>query len=182
MLVQRVPAKRRVAWVEASHGVETALIKGGVDVLGFVDDEQEGGGGADDVGFGVTGEEGNTGLIDYADELAFFAPEVGGEGVAGEDLIEADDGVDGLGFVGGVDGDHAEGKFGIGVEQVGHELDDELVLAGLAGKDDDDGVAVAVKDGFGQAGKGGDLVGPELEAGGFADKRGHSNEVGGGCH
>ena len=74
----------------------------------------------------------------------FLRQRIGGERVAGEDLIEADDGVDGLGFVGGVDGYHAEGKFGIGVEQIGHELDDEFVLAGLAGKDDDDGVAVAV--------------------------------------
>ena len=56
------------------HGMETALVKGGVDVLGFVDDEQQGGGGTNDVGFGVTGEEGYAGLIDEAHELAFFAP------------------------------------------------------------------------------------------------------------
>jgi len=32
------------------HGQEFALVEGGGDVLGFVDDEQEGGGGTDNVG------------------------------------------------------------------------------------------------------------------------------------
>ena len=47
-----------------SHGNELALVEGGGNVLGFVDDEKEGGGGADDVGLGVTGEEGNASLTD----------------------------------------------------------------------------------------------------------------------
>ena len=81
-------------------------------------------------------------------------PAPGGEGVTRKDLIETDEGVEGLGFVGGVDGDHAERKSGVGVSQVGHELDEKFVLAGLAGKDDDDGVAVLVVDGLSRLARG----------------------------
>ena len=125
-----------------SHRNELTLVEGGGNVLGFIDDEEQGGGGADDVGFGVTGEEGNARLTDQAHEVAMLAPATGSEGVAGEDLIEAEQGVEGLGFVGGVDGNHAERKFFVEVKKVSHELDEEFVLAGLAGEDDDEGVTV----------------------------------------
>jgi len=42
-----------------------------------------------------------------------FAPAPGGEGVFVEKLVETEEGIDGLGFVGGVDGDDADREFGI---------------------------------------------------------------------
>jgi len=105
-------------------------------------------------------------------------PAPGGEGVTRKDLIEAEEGVEGLGFVGGIDGNHAERKPGVGVSQVGHELDEEFVLAGLAGKDDYDGVAELVVDGCEQAGKGGDLIGAQMETGGAVDEGGNPREDG----
>jgi len=163
----------------SSHGQEFALVEGGEDVLGFVDDEKQRGSGTDDVGFGITGEEGNTGLVEQAHEITAFAPGFGGEGIAGEDLIEAQDGIGGLRLVGGVDGNDAEGEIGIGIETVCHELNEEFVLAGLAGKDDDKGVAMVVEDGIEEAVDGGDLVGTQGEIGGVPDKSGQTGEEGG---
>ena len=107
------------------------------------------------------------------------APEAGGEGVAGDDLVETEEGGGGLGFVGGVDGDEGDGEILVGIEQVDHELDEELVLAGLAREDDDDGVAELVGDGVEEAGEGGDLVGTQAEPGGGADEFGQAGEEGG---
>jgi len=43
------------------HGEELAVVATGEDVLGLIDDEEEGGSIADDVGVGIAGEEGDTG-------------------------------------------------------------------------------------------------------------------------
>lgn len=105
-------------------------------------------------------------------------PAPGGEGVTRKDLIETDEGIEGLGFVGGVDGDHAERKPGVGVSQVSHELDEKFILTGLAGEDDDDGVAELVIDGSEQAGKGGNLIRTQLETGCSTDESRHAGEEG----
>jgi len=152
------------------------LVEGGEDVLGFIDDEQQGSGGTDDVGLGVTGEEGNAGLVEQAHEISTFAPGFCCEGILCEDLIEAQDGIGGLGFVGGVDGNDAEGEVGIGIKAVSHKLDEEFVLAGLAGKDDDEGVAVMVEDGIEEAVDGGDLVGTQGKTGGVPDESRQAGE------
>ncbi|OGN74883.1 MAG: hypothetical protein A2X25_00965 [Chloroflexi bacterium GWB2_49_20] len=65
---------------------------------------------------------------------------------------------------------------GIDIKHVDHELDEELVLAGLAGEDNDDGVAIAISNGIMQTGDGGDLIGAQLEAGGMLDEGGHAGE------
>jgi len=161
------------------HGQEFALIEGGEDVLGFVDDEQQGSGGTNDIGLGVSGEEGNAGLVEQAHEISTFAPGFGGEGILCENLIEAQDGIGGLGLVGRVDGNDAEGEVRIGIEAVCHELDKEFVLAGLAGKDDDEGIAVVVEDGIEQAVDGCDLVGTQRQTGGMPDESGQTGEEGG---
>ena len=107
-----------------------------------------------------------------------LAPATSGDWIAGKDLIEPEDGVESLGFVGGVDGNHAEGKFGVKIEEVSHELDEELVLARLAGEDDDEGVAVLVEDGILQAGDGSGLIGTQVDAGSVTDEGRHAGEEG----
>ena len=161
------------------HGMDTVLVEGGRDILGFIDDEEGGGGSADDAGGGVPGEEGDTSLIDAADVAAMLAPAMGKEGVVLKKLIEAEEGVESLRFVGGVDKDDAGGEGREEVEKVGGEVEEELVLAGLAREDDDDGVAELVGDGVEEAGEGGDLVGTQAEPGGGADEFGQAGEEGG---
>lgn len=141
-----------------SHGQELALVVGRGDILGFVDDQQEGSGCADDIGGGVAGEERDASEVEQAHEVTVLAPAPGGEGVAGEELVEAEEGVEGLGFVGGIDDDDADGELGVEVEEVIEEVEDELVLAGLAGEDDDDGVTEVVVDGVEERGDGGELI------------------------
>ena len=58
------------------HGAEVFVVLGGVEVLGLVDLEGEGGGEADDVGAGVAGEEEDAGLAE-ADDVAVLLMPVG---------------------------------------------------------------------------------------------------------
>ena len=150
------------------HGMDTVLVEGGRDILGFIDDEEEGGGSADDAGGGVPGEEGDTSLIDAADVAAMLAPAMGKEGVVLKKLIEAEEGVESLRFVGGVDKDDAGGEGREEVEKVGGEVEEELVLAGLAGEDDGESIAAVIEDGIEDGLEGGGLVGTEGDAGGAA--------------
>jgi len=90
------------------HGEELAVIATRKDVLGLVDDEEEGGGIADDIGTGIAGEEGDAGTTKQAGEGADLAPAPPGETVVVEEVIEALDGLEGLGAIGGIDDDDTE--------------------------------------------------------------------------
>ncbi len=145
------------------HGADLFVPLGDGYVLGFVTLEEGGGGGADDVGGGRAGEEEDAGGAVAVDVALFFFPGAAGEVVALEDALEAAHGVEGLGLPGGGDFDDlgvVEVKDG---EEVGFDLRLELVLAGLAGKDDDEGEAAAVEDGVDDGLGDFELVGAEGE-------------------
>ncbi len=77
---------------------------------------------------------------------------------------EAIHGVEGLGAKGGLGADDRSAAFCEAGKEVENQVGEELVFAGLAGKDDDEGIAIAGEDGF-QDGLGGvDLIGIEPHA------------------
>ena len=67
-----------------------------------------------------------------------------GEGVAIQAALEAKHGVEGLRFVGGGDGDDLDILRGEEAQEPGFDMRLSLVLAGLAGEDDDKGETEAV--------------------------------------
>ena len=146
------------------HGGDVFVVAVDEDILGFVDFEEEVGGGADNVGAGLTGEEEETGLTEAVDVAMLTGPTTTGELVGIEHALEAAHGVEGLGLPGGGDFDHFGGEASKAGEEVGFELGLELVLAGLAGEDDDKAEAAGVEDGIDDGAGDGDLVGAEGEA------------------
>ena len=60
--------------VGGGHGGEAFVVDGGGDVLGFVHDEQGPGGGADDVGMRLSGEEEGAGAMDAEDVTGLTFP------------------------------------------------------------------------------------------------------------
>jgi hypothetical protein len=141
------------------HGPEVAGELVGVDVLGFVDLEQEGGGGADDGGGGIGGEEGDAGvaedelvavlLLGLEDDLVAVGVAAGerGELPGGpEQRLEALHGRSDLGAEGGGGLDEGVAGGGVAGEETGLEVGGELVLAELAGHHDGEGGAEAVED------------------------------------
>jgi len=147
------------------HGGDVFVVAFDEDVLGFVDLEEEVGGGADDVGAGLAGEEEEAGLAEAVDVAMLAGPTAAGELVGIKDALEAAHGVEGLGLPGGGDFDHFDGVGGKTGKEVGFELGLELVLAGLTGEDDDEAEAAGVEDGIDDGAGNGDLVGAEGEAG-----------------
>ena len=91
------------------HGGDVFIVAVDEDILGFVDFEEEVGGGADNVGAGLTGEEEETGLTEAVDVAMLTGPTTTGELIGIEDTLEAAHGVEGLGFPGGGDFDHFGG-------------------------------------------------------------------------
>jgi len=150
----------------SGHGEELAVIATGEDVLGLVDDEEEGGGIADDVGVGIAREEGNTGTTEETGKGADLAPAPPGETVVVEEVIKALDGLEGLGAIGGIDNDDADVVGRIEVEEVGLEVEEKFILAGLAGEDHGEGVTRAGEDGFEEGLENRGLVGTKDDPGG----------------
>jgi hypothetical protein len=147
------------------HGGEAPVIDGAGDVLGFVDDEEAVGGGTDDIGGGVTGEVGDAGEA-VAVDVSMLAVEARfvEEATLKGALFEAVHGVNGLGVEGGLDADDGAADLAQAGEEEEDEVRDHLVLAGLAGKEDDEGFTVAGEDGAGDGFGGADLVGAEADA------------------
>jgi len=87
--------------VAGGHGGELAVINGRADILGFVDGEECGGGGAGGLGDGTAAEEMDESLIQADNKACLGAPATGGEGIAVEAALEAADGIETLGFQGG---------------------------------------------------------------------------------
>ncbi len=156
------------------HGGDVFIVALDEDVLGFVHFEEEVGGGADDVGAGLTGEEEEAGLTEAVDVAMLTGPTTAGELIGIEDAFQAAHGIEGLGFPGGGDFDQLGGKAGEASEEVGFDLGLELVFAGLAGKDDHEAEAAGVEDAIYHGAGNGDLVGAEGEA---ADEGGKGGGV-----
>ncbi len=147
-----------------SHGREALVVNGLIDVLGFVDDEQAVGSWADDTGGGIGGEVGSAGgheTIDVA--IAFAKATQGKERTLMGTGSQTFHGVDSLRAKGGLDADDRGADGGEAAEEVEDEVREEFVLAGLAGEDDDEGVAIAGKDGFKNSVSGLELIRPELD-------------------
>ena len=66
LLVHSVPTMTLVAFVDGDHGCKVFVILGRGDVLGFVDDQQERGDGANNVGVLVSGEIRDCAGVDHA--------------------------------------------------------------------------------------------------------------------
>ena len=146
------------------HGGDVFIVTVDEDILGFVHFEEEVGGGADDVGAGLTGEEEEAGLAEAVDVAVLTRPTTTGELVGIEDALEAAHGIEGLRFPGGGNFDHFGGEASKAGEEVGFDLSLKLVFAGLAGKDDDEAEAAGVEDAIDDGAGDGDLVGTEGEA------------------
>ena len=147
--------------VGSSHGGEALVVDGGGDVLGFVHDEQGPGGGTDNVGMRLGGEEEGARPMDAEDVSGLTFPGTLKGKMAGEAIGETVDGEAGLreeGGAGGDDGCVAMGEDGHDVLVEGGE---GFVLATLAGELPDEGLAVIVEDGLDDGFGGFDLIGAE---------------------
>lgn len=159
-----------------SHGGNVFVVALDEDILGFVDFEEEVGGGADDIGAGLTGEEEEAGLAEAVDVTMLTRPTAAGELIGVEDALEAAHGVEGLGLPGGGDFDNLGRVTGETGEEVGFDLGLKLVFAGLAGEDDDKAEATGVENAIDHGAGDGDLVGAEGEAAGEGSERGRVEE------
>jgi hypothetical protein len=146
------------------HGGDIFVVALDEDILGFVHFEKEVSGSADDIGTWLTGEEKEAGLTEAVDVAMLSRPTATGELIGIEDALQAAHGIEGLGLPGGGDFDQLGGKAGEAGEEVGFELSLELVLAGLAGKDDDEAEAAGVEDAIYDGAGDRDLVGAEGKA------------------
>ncbi len=145
------------------HGVEVLVELGGGDFLGFIDGEEQVGGGTNDIGTRFAGEELEAGLAeagrDSPGRISSGRAEPTGRhrGTDGRGSML----MLGLGLEGGGDGDDAAADAGIAEEQPGKDMGLELVLAGLAREDDDEGEAAMVEDGILDGAGDLDLVGTQ---------------------
>jgi hypothetical protein len=146
------------------HGVEVLVELGGGDLLGFVDGEEEVGGGTDDLGGCLAGEELEAGLTEGEEVALGGLPATAGANTGVEGGLDAVHVVEGLGLEGGGDGDDAPTGAGIAEEEPGEEVGLELVLAGLAGEDNDEGEAKVVEDGLLDSKGDLTLIGAEVDA------------------
>jgi hypothetical protein len=160
------------------HGVEVLVELGGGDILGFIDGEEQVGGGADDIGAGFAGEELEAGLAEAVEIALGGLPEATRAEAGIEGAADAVHVVEGLGLEGGGDGDDVAAGAGGAEEQPGEEVGLELVLAGLAGEDDDEGEAAVVNDGILEGGGDLDLVGAQADAAGSGPGDGAAAEGG----
>jgi len=115
--------------------------------LGFIDREQQVGGGAEDIGAALAGKELQPGFA------KLVGVTLGGFPLAARADAGIERGFDalhinlGLGFKGGRDGDDAATDPGIAKEQPGEEVGLQFVLAGLARQDDHEGEAAVIDNG-----------------------------------
>ena len=105
------------------------------DILGLVHDQQQAGGGAHHVGLAVPAQERDPAVSDHAHEVGTFLPAFFGQQVGVQPVLEAQDGLDGLGFVGGVDFHDAAVAAGELAQQENLQVRQQLILAGLARHD-----------------------------------------------
>ncbi len=150
----------------SGHGVEVLVELGGVDLLGFVDGEEQIGGGTHDPGIFVAGKELEAGLAQFEHVALGGLPAAARADAVVEGKGDAFHVVGGLGLEGGGDGDDAPAGVIIAEEQPGKEVSLEFVLAGLAGEDDHEGEPFLLNDGvfYGEGDEA--LVGTEVDAAG----------------
>jgi hypothetical protein len=137
-----------------------------INCLCFVNGEEQVGGGAHDHGVRLAGEELETGIAKQVHVAPGCMPAATRAETGIEGMADANHVVGRLGFEGGRDRDNAPTHMGVTEEQPGKDMGLELVLAGLAGKDDDKGEAQIVKDGFFDGKGNATLVGAEVDAAG----------------
>ncbi len=154
------------------HGVEVLVELGGIDLLGFVDGEEQIGGGTHDLGVGIAGEELEAGFAQLVHIALGGLPAAAGGDTGVEGLGDAFHVVGGLGLEGGGDGDDAPAGVTIAEEQPGKDVGLELVLAGLAGEDDDKGETEVIQDGVLDGEGDAALVGTEQDAAGVGPTEG----------
>ncbi|MEJ2352274.1 MAG: hypothetical protein P8Y03_21015 [Anaerolineales bacterium] len=160
------------------HGGKILVPLGDADILGLVTLQEQIGGGADDAGGGRSGEEGNAGGTEAVDVAALLRPAAAADEVAFEDALKALHGVLRLGAPGGANLDDIHIHGHVVDHQIGFDLGLELVLAGLAGEEDDDGQAALVDDTVDDGLDDGFLILAERQLGGFAGEDEDAAEVG----
>ncbi len=147
-----------------SHGRETLVVDVLIHVLGFVDDEQAVGSGANDIGGWVGGEVGGAGRHEAVGiAVSFLKPAKVKKGTLMRPGAEAIHGIDGLRAKGGLDADNRRAFMVQTGEEVEDEVGKQFVLAGLARKDDDKCIAITGKDRIEDGVGGLQLVGAELD-------------------
>jgi hypothetical protein len=146
------------------HGVEVLVELGGVDFLGFVDGEEQVGGGTHDPGVRLAGKELQAGLAKRVDVAFGRIPATTGAETSIEGTADAFHVIGGLRFEGGGDGDDTPTSVRGTEEEPGKEVGLELVLARLAGENDNKGETQIVKDGFFDGEGDEALVGTEVDA------------------
>lgn len=148
----------------SSHGCEAFVVNVLIHVLSLVDDEEAVGGGTDDAGGGIGGEIGGAGGHEAVHvAVAFLEPAELEEGTLGGACMQPFHGVDGLRAEGGLDADDRSADGGEAGEEVKDEVGEKLVLAGLAGEDDDERIAIPGEDGFEDGVGSLQLVGTQLD-------------------
>ncbi len=128
------------------HGVEVLVELEDGDGLGLIDGEEQVGGGAKNVGTGFTGKELELGLAKRVQVALGGFPEMARANTGLQGGFDVRHVNLGLRFEGGGDGDDAAADAGVAVKQPGEEVGLELVLAGLARQNDDEGEAALVDD------------------------------------
>ena len=148
------------------HGVEVLVKLGGIDQLGLVDGEKQAGGGADNPGALVAGEELEAGFAEFKFIACLGFPDMAGADTGIERRGDALHIVEGLRFVGGGNVDDAPTNLGVTIKKPGEDMGLDLVLAGLAREDDHKGKTQLIQDrcldGKGDAA----LVGTEVDTAG----------------
>jgi hypothetical protein len=129
------------------HGVEVLVKLGRIDFLGFVDREEQVSSGTHNTGGGSSRKELEAGLTKVINVALGGMPATTGANAGIEGAPDALHIVGGLGFEGGGNGDDAPSKRRSAEEEPGKEVSLELVLARLAGEDDNNGKPQALKDG-----------------------------------
>ena len=100
-----------------SHGVEILVELGNGDGLGLIDGEQEVGGGTEDIGTRLTGEELELGITELVEVTSGGLPQAARANASIEGGFDAIHGNLGLGFEGRGDGDDAPAGTSVTVEQ-----------------------------------------------------------------
>ncbi len=153
------------------HGVKVPVELENGDGLGLIDGEKKVGGGTEDIGTGLAGKELELGIAQLVEVAIGGFPKAArtDTGIEGEpDTTHVDLG---LGLEGGGDGNDATAAAGIAEEQPGEEVGLELVLAGLAREDDDEGEAAIMDNGILDGIRDLDLIGTQMYLAGMGPER-----------
>jgi hypothetical protein len=146
------------------HGVEILVELGRVDLLGFVDGEEQVGSGTNDFSRGVAGKELDTSSAKRVHVTLGGMPATARADTFVERSTDTFHVIGGLWFEGGGNGDNFPARVGITEEEPGKEVSLEFILAGLTWEDDDKGEAKMAKDGFLDGKNDPALVGTEVDA------------------